>query len=96
MGIVREAARARRGDQGAARRPLERQATLLQASDSDLTIQPKTRVAVGVRNVDYASLASLELEGEKGRGVAKAVGIGVASGVAAFVGMLPVMVASLD
>jgi hypothetical protein len=71
-------------------------ATLLQASDDDITIQPKTRVAVEVRNVPYTSVVSIQLDDEKGRQVAKAVGIGVASGVAAFVGMLLVMVASFD
>lgn len=71
-------------------------ATLLQASEGDITIQPKTRVAVEIQNVDYASIAALEIDNERSRTVAKAIGIGVASGVAAFVGMLLVMVANID
>jgi hypothetical protein len=71
-------------------------ATLVGTRDDALLIQPKTRVPVPLQPVPYDAILSLERRRESGVGAAKAAVIGVASGAAAFVGMLLILLASID
>lgn len=71
-------------------------AVLLQVSDDAITIKPKTRVPLPPQRVDYTAIESIELDERGGIGAAKAVAIGIVSGVGAFLGMLLVFVATLD
>lgn len=71
-------------------------ATLIEASPADLVIQRRTRVPVPVQHVAYEAIVSLERDEARGMGAGKAVAIGVASGVGAFLGILLLLVASID
>ena len=71
-------------------------ATLVDARDEALLLQPRTRVPVPVQAVPYAEIASLERRTNGGSGAAKAVGIGVASGVGVFFAIIAILAASLD
>jgi hypothetical protein len=68
-------------------------ATLIDARDDVVLLQPKTRIPVPVQPVPYAEIASLE-RAKGGIGAGKAVGIGVASGVGAFFGVLMLLFAA--
>jgi hypothetical protein len=70
--------------------------TLIQAAPDDLVVQPRTRVPVPVQRVPYDAIVSLERDEARGIGAGKAVAIGVASGVGAFLGTLLILVATLD
>jgi len=71
-------------------------ATLIQAGPDDLLVQPRTRRAVPVQHVPYDAILSLERDEPRGIGTGKAVAIGVAAGVGTFLGILLLIVASLD
>ena len=71
-------------------------ATLIEASPGDLVIQRRTRVPVPVQRVPYEAIVSLERDEARGMGAGKAIAIGVASGVGAFLGILLVLGASID
>jgi len=71
-------------------------ATLIQAGPDDLLVQPRTRRAVPVQHVPYDAIVSLERDEARGIGTGKAVAIGVAAGVGTFLGILLLIVASLD
>jgi hypothetical protein len=71
-------------------------ATLIQAAPDDLVIQPRTRTPVPVQRVPYDAIVLLERDDAQGIGAGKAVAIGVAAGVATFLGILLFIVASLD
>ena len=58
-------------------------ATLIDAREDVVLLQPKTRVPVPVQPVSYESIVSLE-QVKGGIGAGKAAAIGVASGVGAF------------
>jgi len=68
-------------------------ATLIEAREDVVLLQPKTRIPVSVQPVPYDEIASLE-RAKRGIGAAKAVGIGVASGVGAFFGVLLLLFAA--
>lgn len=69
--------------------------TLLQSTADTLVVAPRTRIPEPVQTVRYTDLAALDLERE-GTSVARAVGIGVASGVGAFLTILMALIASFD
>ena len=71
-------------------------ATLVEARDDALLLQPRTRVPVAVQAVPYAEIASLERRTNGGSSAAKAVGIGVASGVGVFFAIVAILAATLD
>jgi hypothetical protein len=68
-------------------------ATLVRVDETNLLLQPKTRIPVPVQAVPYDAIASLEPTRKGGIGVGKAIAIGVGTGVAAFWGTLVVVVA---
>ncbi len=71
-------------------------ATLIQAAPTELLVQPRTRVPVPVQRVPYEAIVSLERDEARGMGAGKAVAIGVASGVGAFLGTLLLLIATID
>src|SRR5688572_10997206 len=71
-------------------------ATLVQTSPEGLLLQPRTRLPVPVQRVAYDDIASIERDDARGIGAGKAVAIGVASGVGAFLGVLLIMIAAFD
>ena len=70
-------------------------ATLIEAREDALLLQPKTRVPVPVQPVPYDAIVSLE-QVKGGIGAGKAVAIGVATGVGAFFGTLLIMLAAVS
>jgi hypothetical protein len=71
-------------------------ATLIEAREDALLLQPKTRVPSPVQPVAYDTILSIE-KAKSGTGAGKAAAIGVASGVATFFGiMLIILAASVD
>ena len=70
-------------------------ATLLQASDEAMTLQPKTRVPVPPQRVPFAEVEAMEVQKGGGIGVGKALAIGIASGVGTFLGMLAILFATV-
>lgn len=62
----------------------------------ELLLLPRTRVPVPVQPVAYDQIASLERDDARGVGAGKAVALGVASGVAAFLGTLLIVIAAID
>ena len=71
-------------------------ATLIQTGPDSLVVQPSTRVPVPVQRLTYDRIASIELDKSRGIGAGKAVAIGVASGVGAFLGTLLILIATID
>ena len=71
-------------------------ATLIEANADGLFVQPRTRVPVAVQRIAYQRIVSLERDEGRGIGAAKAVAIGVASGVGAFLGTLLILIATID
>lgn len=71
-------------------------ATLIEADADGVLVQPRTRLPVPVQRIAYDRIASLERADARGMGAAKAVAIGVASGVGAFLGTLLILIATLD
>jgi hypothetical protein len=71
-------------------------ATLIDADADGVLVQPRTRVPVPVQHIAYDRIASLERDDARGMGAGKAVAIGVASGVGAFLGTLLILIATLD
>ena len=71
-------------------------ATLIQAGTDSLVVQPRTRVPVPVQRIAYDRIASIERDKPGGIGAGRAVAIGVASGVGAFLGTLLILIATLD
>ena len=71
-------------------------ATLIAANADSLLLQPRTRVPVPVQRIAYDRIASLERDDGRGIGAGKAVAIGVASGVGAFLGTLLILIATID
>jgi hypothetical protein len=71
-------------------------ATLIDANEDGLLVQPRTRVPVPVQRIAYDRIASLERDDARSVGAAKAVAIGVASGVGAFLGTLLILIATID
>lgn len=71
-------------------------ATLVQAAPEGLLLQPLTRVPVPVQQVPYDSIVSIERDDARGIAAGKAVAIGVACGVATFLGLLFIIAAAFD
>src|SRR5688500_19862983 len=71
-------------------------ATLIAADADGILVQPRTRLLVPVQRIAYDRIASLERDNTRGVGAAKAVAIGVASGVGAFLGTLLILIATID
>jgi hypothetical protein len=71
-------------------------ATLIQAGPDSLVVQPRTRVPVPLQRITYDRIASIERNPSGGVGAGKAIAIGVASGVGAFLGTLLILIASMD
>jgi hypothetical protein len=71
-------------------------ATLIAANADVLLVQPRTRVPVPVQRIGYERIVSLERDEGRGIGAGKAVAIGVASGVGAFLGTLLILIATID
>ena len=71
-------------------------ATLIEADADGVLVQPRTRVPVPVQRIAYNRIASLERDDARGMGAGKAVAIGVASGVGAFLGTLLILIATID
>jgi hypothetical protein len=71
-------------------------ATLVAVRDDAVLVQPKTRVPVAVQPVPYDAIVSIERRRDGGSGGAKAVAIGVTSGVGAFFAMLLILLATVD
>ncbi len=71
-------------------------ATLIQAGADSLVVQPRTRVPVPAQRIPYDRIASIERDKSRGIGAGKAVAIGVASGVGAFLGTLLILIATID
>jgi len=71
-------------------------ATLIEANADGLLVQPRTRVPVPVQCIAYEHIASLERDEGRGIGAGKAIAIGVASGVGAFLGTLLILIATID
>lgn len=70
-------------------------ATLIDAREDVLLLQPKTRVPVPVQPVAYDAILSLE-QVKGGVGAGKAVAIGVATGVGAFFGTMLMILAAVS
>lgn len=71
-------------------------ATLIRADADALLLQPRTRVPVPVQRIAYDQVALLERDKARGIGAGKAVALGVASGVGAFLGTLLILIATID
>jgi hypothetical protein len=68
-------------------------ATLIDAREDRLVVQPKTRVPVSVQSIDYDAILSIE-RAKNGTGAAKAAAIGVGTGVASFFAIMLIMLAA--
>jgi hypothetical protein len=68
-------------------------ATLVEARDRSVLLQPKTRIPVDVQEVPYTDIAALERRDQGGTGAGKAVAIGVASGVGVFFAIIGILTA---
>jgi len=72
-------------------------ATLIDAGDDGLLLQPRTRIPVPVQRIAYDRIVSIERDKQRGGiGAGKAIAIGVASGVGAFLGTLMILIATID
>ena len=67
-------------------------ATLLGVENDAVLLQPKTRVPVPIQAIAYDEIVRLERT-KGGVGAAKAVAIGVATGVGVFFGIFAIMIA---
>jgi len=70
--------------------------TILKTTPDSLVVQRNTRVPETPVEVPYSTIARVTLEDGRGSSVAKAVGIGVASGVGSFFAILAIFAASWD
>ena len=70
-------------------------ATLIEAQPDALLLQRKTRLPVPVEPIGYGAIVSIERE-KGGMSAGKAAAIGVGTGVAAFFGILFILIASID
>ncbi len=70
--------------------------TLMKATAQAVTIQKNTRIPEAPVEVPLTSIARLTLDQGGGSSTAKAIGIGVATGVGAFFAILAIIAASWD
>jgi hypothetical protein len=72
-------------------------ATLIDAGEDGLLLQPRTRLPVPLQRIAYDRIVSIERDKPRGGiGAGKAIAIGVASGVGAFLGTLIILIATID
>jgi hypothetical protein len=69
-------------------------ATLVGMRDDAVLLQPKTRIPVAIQAVPYDAIVRIEPR-KGGRSAAKAVVIGVATGVGVFFGIMALIVAAV-
>jgi hypothetical protein len=69
--------------------------TIVAVRSDAMLMQPKTRVPVPIQTIPYETIVRLERT-KAGSGTAKAVAVGVATGVGAFFGMLALLFAAGD
>ena len=67
-------------------------ATFVEARDTGVMLQPKTRVPVPVQEVPYADIVSLEQR--KGSNTGKIVAIGIATGAGVFLAIIGILAAA--
>ncbi len=70
--------------------------TLIRAGESTIVVQKNTRVAEPPVELPTAQIARVTLDGNGGGSTAKAVAIGIASGVGAFFALMLIAVAAND
>jgi hypothetical protein len=71
-------------------------ATLIEARNDALVLQPRTRRPVPLQPVSYDAILSIERHSRQGMGAAKAAGIGAAVGAGVFFAILGILAATLD
>jgi hypothetical protein len=69
---------------------------LMLADDEGIVVKPKTRLPEPERRLPFSTIDMIELEQRGGMSTAKAVGIGVASGVATFFGIMLIIIAAFN
>lgn len=75
----------------------ERLKGILMAVDQDAAVvKPKTRIPEPERRLAFSNIEMLELEQPGGMSAAKAAGIGIATGIGTFFGMLLILFAAID
>jgi small nuclear ribonucleoprotein (snRNP)-like protein len=71
-------------------------ATLIRADDQAMVVLPKTRLAVPPQPISYDQIVSLELRDSSRMSAGKMVAIGLGAGAAAFLGILLVVLTTVD
>jgi hypothetical protein len=71
-------------------------ATFIEAREEVIIVQPKSRVVVPVQPLAYDAIVGVERDDKPSQNAAKAIGIGVASGVGTFLGILLFAMATWD
>jgi hypothetical protein len=75
----------------------ELRGTLMKATDLSVVIQPRTRVPEPPLDISLKEVIGVTLDDTKGRGsVAKAIGVGAATGLAATLGLILILIAAAD
>lgn len=70
--------------------------TLMVIEPDAIVVKPKTRVARPERRLPLTEIEFVELQERNGAGIAKAVGIGLATGAGAFLGLMLLAIAVID
>lgn len=70
--------------------------TLLVVESDSIVVKPKTRIARPERRLAYSDIEFVEPQERNGTNIAKAVGIGVATGAGAFLGLMLLAFAVID
>jgi hypothetical protein len=70
--------------------------TLMVVEPDAIVIKPKTRIARPERRLPLREIEFVELQDRNGTNIAKAVGIGLATGAGAFLGLMLLAVAIID
>jgi hypothetical protein len=69
-------------------------ATFVRATDTHMTIVPRTRIPVPPQEVPFTAMARVEREARSGVHLGKAIAVGAAAGAGAFLGMMLLMIAA--
>jgi hypothetical protein len=70
--------------------------TLMVIEPDAIVVKPKTRIARPERRVPLTEIEFVELQERNGTNIAKSVGIGLATGAGAFLGLMLLAVAIID
>jgi hypothetical protein len=70
--------------------------TLMVIEPDAIVVKPKTRIARPERRLPLTEIEFVELQERNGAGIAKAVGIGLATGAGAFLGLMLLAIAVID